>query len=72
MSASDDRSPLVEGRYQRIVAAAGIVPDPDLSPHARAVLDWLARQDDAVCSGVVELLQATSRATARYIENAGS
>jgi hypothetical protein len=66
-----DRSPLAQGRYDRLAAAAGIDPDRDLSPHGRSVLDWLSRQDDAVCSGIVELLQATSLATARHLENAG-
>jgi hypothetical protein len=61
-----DRTPLVQARYDRMVAAAGIEPYPDLSDHARSVLDWLARQDDATCSGVVELLQATSLATLRH------
>jgi hypothetical protein len=59
------RTPLVQARYDRLAAAAGIEPNRDLSYHARSVLDWLARQDDATCSGVVELLQATSLATIR-------
>jgi hypothetical protein len=59
------RTPLVQARYDRLAAAAGIEPTRDLSDHARSVLDWLARQDDATCSGVVELLQATSLAAIR-------
>lgn len=68
--AEADRSPLAQGRYERLTAAAGIDPHQDLSPHALSVLDWLSRQDDAICSGIVELLQATSLATARHLENA--
>ena len=60
------RTPLVQARLDRLVAAAGIEPARDLSDHARSVLDWLARQDDATCSGVVELLQATSLAAIRH------
>jgi hypothetical protein len=59
------RTPLVQARQDRMVAAAGIEPTLDLSDHGRSVLDWLARQDDATCSGVVELLQATSVAAIR-------
>ena len=64
-AAEPARPPLAQARYERLVAAAGIDPNRDLSDHARSVLDWLARQDDATCSGVVELLQATSVAAIR-------
>jgi hypothetical protein len=66
------RSPLVQARYDRLAAAAGIDPDRGLSPHARSVLDWLARQDDATCSGVIELLQATSIAAAQAARGTSS
>jgi hypothetical protein len=62
-----DRSELAQARYERMVAAAGLDPSHDLSPHGLSVLDWLARQDDAICSGVVEVLQATGQATIRHL-----
>jgi hypothetical protein len=64
---SADRSELAQARYERMVAAAGLDPGHDLSPHGLSVLDWLARQDDAICSGVVEVLQATGQATIRHL-----
>lgn len=48
------------GRYWRIVAAAGIRPNVDLSPDAQVVLAWLARQDDSVADGIVEILVVAS------------
>lgn len=44
-------------RYRRIIGAAGIHPDQDLSPEGIAALAWLTRRDDdAFFEGVVELL----------------
>jgi hypothetical protein len=40
----------------RIIAAAGLHPERHLSPEAGAVVDWLARQDEAIVNGIVELL----------------
>ncbi len=48
--------------YQRIVAAAAIRPATDLTGGGQVVLSWLARGDDTVCDGVVELINAV-RAT---------
>jgi hypothetical protein len=53
------------GRYRRIVAAAGICPDVDLSPEAQVVLAWLARQDDTVADGIVEIVGAASEVACR-------
>jgi hypothetical protein len=47
----------VRDRRARIMAAAGVTdPLVQLTGRARVVLDWLARGDEDVCAGVVELL----------------
>jgi hypothetical protein len=56
--------------YQRIVAAAAIRPAIDLTGGGQVVLSWLARGDDTVCEGVVELINA-ARATVEASTDSG-
>lgn len=44
--------------YRRIVTAAAIRPSTDLTAGGHVVLSWLARGDDTICAGVVDLINA--------------
>jgi hypothetical protein len=54
---NDEQAGRRSAQRTRIVRAAGVDPR-ELSDRGRAVLDWLARQDEAVVLGLVEMLLA--------------
>lgn len=69
MSRLRDRFLARGDRYRQLVAAAAISPTSDLGPRGMVALEWIARQEEFVVDGLVDILATTREAERKRCES---